>query len=296
MSRSSLDLDELVEFWTLLDVELEQVGAKRGAARLGFAVLLKYFTRHGRFPRGRSELPDAAVEFVAGQVGVPAAELGFYEWAGRTVEAHRAQIRKHLGFRECSVEDAEKLTAWLARQVCEAERSRDRVRDALLARCRAERIEPPAVARVERVVGSALRRAEKTLTERIAARLSAVTADRIHALVGEGVPDEPDLGDVGDRRRASGTTLLAYIKDRPGNVSLESMLIEIDRLLAVGGVELPGDLFADVARKVVSGWRARSAVEWPSHLREHPPELRLTLLAALLFERERRSPTRWSTC
>lgn len=99
MARSPVDLDELVESWTLLDGEMEQVGAKRGAARLGFALLLKYFTRYGRFPRGRSELHDDAAEFVARQVGVPAADMAFYEWSGRTIESHRAQIRKHLGFR-----------------------------------------------------------------------------------------------------------------------------------------------------------------------------------------------------
>jgi hypothetical protein len=37
------------------------------------------------------------------QVGVPASDLGFYEWDGRTVEYHRAQVRKFLGFRECTV-------------------------------------------------------------------------------------------------------------------------------------------------------------------------------------------------
>lgn len=47
-----MDLDDLIEHWTLLDEDLEQVGAKRGAARLGFCLLLKHFTLHGRFPRG----------------------------------------------------------------------------------------------------------------------------------------------------------------------------------------------------------------------------------------------------
>jgi hypothetical protein len=47
-------------------------------------------------------------------VQVPASELESYDWTGRTVEYHRAQIREHLGFRECSVADAEKLTAYLA--------------------------------------------------------------------------------------------------------------------------------------------------------------------------------------
>lgn len=54
-------------------------------------------------PRGRGELPDKAVAYVARQVGVPVSDLGFYEWDGRTVEYRRAQVRKFLGFRECTV-------------------------------------------------------------------------------------------------------------------------------------------------------------------------------------------------
>ncbi|MGW0390621.1 DUF4158 domain-containing protein [Streptomyces sp. NPDC003042] len=80
-----MDLDELVEHWTLLKDEQGLVSGKRGATRLGFAVLLKFYTQYGRFPRGRAELPGEAVEFVARQVQVPASELGFYDWTGRTV-------------------------------------------------------------------------------------------------------------------------------------------------------------------------------------------------------------------
>jgi hypothetical protein len=98
-----LDEDELIEHWTLVGDELGQVASKRGATRLGFSLLLKFYARHGRFPRGRGELPDEAVAYVARQVGVPASDLGFYEWDGRTVEYHRAQVRKFLGFRECTV-------------------------------------------------------------------------------------------------------------------------------------------------------------------------------------------------
>jgi hypothetical protein len=89
---------------------------------LAFALLLRFHTLHGRFPRGRGELPDEAVAYVAKLVKVPAADLGLYTWEGRTFEYHRAQIRAFLGFRECTVADAEKLTAWLAEQVCQTER------------------------------------------------------------------------------------------------------------------------------------------------------------------------------
>ncbi|MFI6731141.1 hypothetical protein NRF20_44235 [Streptomyces sp. R-74717] len=54
------------------------------------------------------------------------------DWTGRTVEYHRVQIRAHLGFRECSVADAEKLTAYLAEHVAHKERRPEQVRVELL--------------------------------------------------------------------------------------------------------------------------------------------------------------------
>jgi len=275
-------VDELVEHWTVLEDEQQLVAGKRGATRLGFALLLKFYTRSGRFPRGRSELPQEAVDFVARQMHVSAGDLGFYEWSGSTIEYHRAQIRQHLGYRECGVADAERLTAWLAEHVTQAERSPERVREELLARCRGERLEPPAGGRVDRIVRSALRLGEETLTLRISARLTPVVTEAVLALVVAGAREDPDADGEG-----SEPTLLGTVKEAPGNVSLETMLTEIDKLVAVRAVGLPAGLFADVAPKVVAAWRGRAAVESPSHLRTHPMPLRLTLLAALLHERER---------
>ncbi|MGX6608283.1 DUF4158 domain-containing protein [Micromonosporaceae bacterium Da 78-11] len=240
-------------------------------------MLLKFYIRAGRFPRGRGELSDEAVEFVARQVGVESTELGLYEWSGRTIEYHRAQIRTHLGFRECSVSDAEQLTQWLAGEVCEAERRRELVRDELLVRCRAQRIEPPTAGRIDRIVRSALHQGEQTLTARLVARLPVDVAERLRALVSVEVPDD----ETGEE------SVLALIKSVPGNMSLESMLTEIRKLRATRAVGLPGGLFADVAPRVLAGWRARAMVESPSHLRDHPGPLMLTLLAALLYSRLR---------
>jgi hypothetical protein len=65
---------------------------------------------------------------------------------------------------------------------------------------------------------------------------------------------------------------------------------EVRKLQAVRAVGLPPGLFADAAPKVVSGWRTRAAVESPSHLRRRlgkSPQTTVTLLAALLWKRER---------
>jgi hypothetical protein len=105
---------------------------------------------------------------------------------------------------------------------------------------------------------------------------------RLFTLVAAGADDDGEPREDGD-----GPAVLASIRSDPGNVSLNTMLIEIAKLEAVRAVGLPTDVFADIAPKVVSAWRARAAVEVPSHLRGHAPEVTLTLLAALLYCRER---------
>jgi len=260
VGRPPVEVDELVEHWTVLEDEQQLVAGKRGATRLGFALLLKFYTRSGRFPRGRSELPQEAVDFVARQMKVPAGDLGFYEWSGSTIEYHRAQIRQHLGYRECGVTDAERLTTWLVEHVTQAERSPERVREELLARCRLDRVEPPTGGRLDRIVRSALRLGEETLTGRVSARLKPAAREAILALIGPGTPETVD----GDDEDGGESSLLGTIKEAPGNVSLETMLIEIDKLAAVRAIGLPAGLFGDVAPKVVAAWRGRAAIESPS--------------------------------
>ncbi|WP_344953924.1 Tn3 family transposase, partial [Sphaerisporangium flaviroseum] len=218
---------------------------------------------------------------------------------------HRTQIRAHLGYRVCSVADADKLTDWLAASVAHAERNPDRVRDELLGQCRRERIEPPAPARLARIVRSALHTAEATWFTRIAARIDAAARARLLAMVAAATGDaaqpggaEHELG-AGDQVEAvdepglddeDADSVLALIKAMPGNVSLESMLTEIGKLKAIRAIGLPRGLFSDVAPKVLAGWKARVMVESPSHLRRRAGSLpagAVTLLAALVAERER---------
>src|SRR6266851_7770201 len=178
-----IDEDELIEHWTLAGEELELLTGKRGPAKLAFALLLKFHQQHGRFPRGRTDLPEEAVEFVAKAVKVPAPDLALYAWEGRTFEYHRSQIRAFTGFRECTLADADKATEWLAGHVCQSERRSDRVRAALLAHLKDEGIEPPAKTRLLRIIGSALQQAEDALTLRISSRVPAEAIEAMLTLI-----------------------------------------------------------------------------------------------------------------
>ncbi|MEV4371878.1 hypothetical protein AB0J71_32740 [Nonomuraea sp. NPDC049637] len=92
-------------------------------------------------------------------------------------------MRAFTGFRECGVEDAEKAAEWLSGDVCLSERRADRVRAALLAHLKDERIEPPAKQRLQRIVGSALDQSEKALTLRVWSRVSDDVAERMFTLI-----------------------------------------------------------------------------------------------------------------
>lgn len=277
--RRDWEPEELIACWTLVDADWRLVANKSGATRLGFAVLLKFFELEGRFPRHASEPPLAAVQYVAQQVKVDAAEFATgYAFAGRTVEYHRAQIRTALGFREATRADEERLSAWLAEEVCPGEPDDDRQRDALLGRCREERIEPPG--RLDRILGAARRLADERFCKVIVARLSAATIARLEELVA-GDDATATADDEGRSAVGGGLGLLAELKTDPGRLGLETLLSEIAKLERVRALGLPDDLFADVSEKRLLAWRARAGAEYPAWMRAHPPAVRVTLLATL---------------
>ena len=93
--------EELVEHFILLPSEKEMAETKKLETRLGFATLFKYFQYEARFPEDRENLPFSVIEFLAKQLNVSTDQFYGYAWKGRTIERHRAQIRKYFNFRDC---------------------------------------------------------------------------------------------------------------------------------------------------------------------------------------------------
>ena len=106
------DIEELIEHFTLVQEDLDLLANKSGPTRLGFALLLKCFQYEGRFPHGRHEIPKDVVSYVAHQLKLNASIYAQYDWEGRTIKAHRAQIREQLEFHEATVLDTEEMTQW----------------------------------------------------------------------------------------------------------------------------------------------------------------------------------------
>ena len=275
--------EELAEHWALLSDEKQLLGNKTGVTRLGFAVMLKFFQHEGRFPRQGQEVPLVVVTYLAHQIGVEPEEWDHYDWDGRAIKYHRSQIRTFLGFREATVEDGETIASWLAENLLPHEQRPDHLHDAVLERCRALRIEPPTPERSERLVRSALRAFENGFCAATLNGLSPQTRERLEALL----LSEPSAPGASRESAQSGWAVLTGLLDDAGPAGLESLLVEIAKLVRIRAIALPQSLFDGVSSKVLQAYRQRLAVESAHELRRHPPPLRLTLLAVFAHLRER---------
>jgi hypothetical protein len=123
------------------------------------------------------------------------------------------------------------------------------------------------------VLAAARAEAEQRFCAQTVARLSPEAIERIEELSGAGRPD------------VAGGRLLAELKADPGPLGLETLLTEIAKLGRVRAIGLPQDLFAGVSKKLVTARRARAATQYPSHLQGMAQPVRLTLLAALCWQR-----------
>jgi TnpA family transposase len=273
MQRASTQ-DELIEHWTLASSELVLLMSKSGPGRIGFAALLKFFQAEARFPVAKADVPTAAVEYLALQTNAAVSAWDEYDWNGRAIKYHRAEIRALWGFREATVEDGEALSIWLEERVLARERHPERIREAALQRLRELKIEPPSPDRLERLLRAALRSFDENFTESLVERLSSETRELLNALLEVPAPD-------------SGRVPLHELRSDPGPASIETLDAELNKLYLLRELELPIGLFDGLSPHIVESYRKRVAVEEIYELRRHPEPLRLTLLAAFCHLRSR---------
>ncbi len=159
------ETEELIEHWTLHVKELALLGNKTGATRLGFAVLLKFFQKEARFPTYKNEVSGVVITYLVTQVQGPPEAYLQYDWQGRSIKDHRAQIREALGFREATVAHGEEVKAWLVEQVLPQEHQDERLREIVYQRYRDLKIEAPAPNRILRQIRSASHIFEQALSK-----------------------------------------------------------------------------------------------------------------------------------
>ena len=223
------------------------------------------------------------VEHLAQQVGVASDVWAQYDWHSRTIEYHRAQIRQHLGFREATVADGEALVTWLCDQILPTTRRAEQLKEAIAQRCRDLHLEPPTPERIDRLMRSAVHRADTDVGSGILQRLSATTQRHLDALLAPADPPSSDPAAAPALERA----VLHDLRADPGRATLDNLFQEIAKLERVRALGLPPNVFHDVPSSVLQAYRQRVAAEEPYELRRHAVPLRMTLLAAFCVLRAR---------
>jgi TnpA family transposase len=265
--KRELTQDELIDHWTLAPTELVLLMNKTGPGRLGFAALLKFFQAEGRFPSSESDVPAEAVEYLVRQTKVAPLSWADYDWQGRTIKYHRAEIRSLFGFREAMVEDCEGVMSWLREHLLAQERHPERILEAALQRFRALKTEPPTAGRLERMLRSTLQTFEEDFGKKLFDQLSQETIARLDALLEPPLPESVGVP-------------LHDLRADPGPVSIETLEEELNKLALLRSLELPPNLFDQISLRIVQGYRRRVAVEEVHELRRHPATIRMTLLSA----------------
>ncbi|MEO0374167.1 MAG: Tn3 family transposase [Cyanobacteria bacterium P01_A01_bin.17] len=267
---------ELMESWTLELEERTLVLQKRGVNRLGFALLLKFFQLEGRFPAQKNEIPRSVQSFVAQQLELAVGHYQDYDWHGRAIKYHRAEIRDFSGYRPASKEDFKLLRSWLMEVVLPEESDEAKLQSRLYERLRAEKIEPPTAGRISRLLRSAQRQFETQLWATVARSLSSDCQVALDNLLGQ----EDDI-----YRLDADEFVLNQLKAEPGSVSLKSLLAELDKLEQLKAIDLPMSAFSQLSVAVIERYRMRVETETLSELRRHPKQVRHTLLAAFCWQR-----------
>lgn len=273
-------MEELIEQWTLHPDERVLVSSKVTSHRLGFAILLKFFQIEGRFPRYQFEMPDETIRYLAQQLGIAPQQYDAYDWKGRTIKYHRAEIRQVLGFREVTVEDSQQMIVWLCEHPLTQVRQLEHLKAIVYQRFRDLKIEPPTPDRVERLIRSALRASEEQFCAAILAKLAPVTVERLDTLI-----NTSDLPSGPSNELDPARSVFYQLKTDPGAASVASILAEANKLEIIRQLDLPPDLFLTVAPAIVHYYRRRAATEPPREMRRHPPSIRYTLLAAFCVYR-----------
>ena len=196
--------DELIDEWTLQPEQRTLLRTRTRTQRLGFAVLLLYFVHEGHFPRRKQDAPRVVVAFVAKQLALPYETFAAYPWSGRTIEAHRAQIRAALGFREPTRVDAQEISAWLRHHALPRERNEDRLLDSARKAYRQRGIEPPTPDRLLRLIRSTVHAFERDFFASITERLPPSAQLQLDALIATLDEGDPQGNLQGNPRRAQG--------------------------------------------------------------------------------------------
>ena len=282
MSHSWSDSED--DAWALQPDEIALLPGMTERGQLGLALQLKFRQINGRYPERLSEISATVVERIAKQISVEPSTLSSYDLDSRQSQRHRKSIRHFLGYQLPTGPDLARLREWLTTDVLPFDPQARHGGDLALDWFDEQRLEPPALGELDRVIRSAVHGFESRLQESIHARLpdhTRVAIDRL--LAGE----EHDTDDQGDGAHPETISASAFfqLKADLGRASRDNLLAGIERRQAIDTIGLSADIFKGVPAKFIDQFRQRCATESIRELRRHPAPTRYSMVAMFCWRR-----------
>ena len=276
----AIDTDTLRKYFTLTQLDLDQVHQCRGAVnKLGFAVQLCTLRWHGSFLPDTRALPSAVIETIAVQLGVLPLPIDAYPQNAKTRWEHLERIRLHLGFVPCDAGQRDRLLHHLTILAQALPRS-TALRHAAYRWLQQEKIVRLGRTTLRDLITAAREAALQTVYAMLTSSLSSGQAEKIESLLvavaplsdGPGADNEP-----GFRSR------LEQFKTAAHRESPESLLTLLDQLRdirLIGLTALPalGEVHP-ATRRLLAGWGYRYNI-W--HLRRFTATKRRAIVLCFL--------------
>ncbi|GAA2533597.1 hypothetical protein GCM10010201_36230 [Pilimelia columellifera subsp. columellifera] len=265
-------VEDLERFFLLDDVDLKLVRGRRGAAnRLGFALQLTTVRFLGTFLDDPLAVPDAVLEYLAGQLGIRRpGVVRDYLMREMTRFEHRWEIQATDGWQEFS-EVTDELTRWIDRRAWATGEGRKAIFDRAVPWLRQRRVLLPALVPLTRLVGRVVQQSHLRLWETL---LELVTAEQAVLLL--------KLVEVAEGQRISA---LEWLRREPTGDTATALVKALSRVAEVAGIGLGGvDMSVVPQRRVVDLARVGMTANATALRMRTPYAKRVaTLLATIVY-------------
>ena len=249
--------------------------------KLGFAALLKYFQLEGHYPKHIKYIDSLMLNCIANQLNVPASCADDFDWEGRSTKRFRKEIRNLFGYKKSSVNDINKLKAWLIKEIFPNGVKKSQLMDYAYKYFRQERIEPFTSNELERHISSAHRIFEQQLFHSIYDELSGDTKSVMDSLLTDEAisdADESELENISEIK-------FRHLKQDIPGAKLKIVAFAIQKINYLQQLKLPIKLLSNLSVKLIDKYYTRVMAEIPSGMLDYKEHIRYATFSIFCYFR-----------
>jgi TnpA family transposase len=260
---------KIVRHYILNDFDLSVIYQQRqDYNRIGFALQICCLRYPGWTLTNINDIPDSVISYVAGQINADAGNIQNYGLRDKTRLEHLRKIREISGFR--FFEDTDHLLLEDFLLPCAMENDHVmRLVKLSIERLREQKIILPGITGIERIVSKVSQTAEDKIYGSINNHLTIKQKKRLEGLI-KSTNENP-------------TTVLAYLKEEPGQSSPQAFMSIIEKLEIIRELDLNIDFKEIHPNRMKQLFRLGSKYE-PHSFRRFHEDKRYALLVTYLHD------------